>query len=137
MKRGHPLMLGSLDEKVKNFLMILRRKGGVGNSVVAIAVAQVVIEKSTDDRRMHTIGKLEIRDQAVMEAKLLFRHHTASLVEEHNISPSFIMNFDKSPLKYAPVSNSTLTKKRMKTCPYHWWHLQIIDHGYLWHRLFK
>ena len=119
MKRGHPLMLGSLDEKVKNFLMILRRKGGVGNSAVAIAVAQIVIEKSTGDRRMHTIGKLEIRDQAVMEAKLLFRHHTATLVEEHNISPSFIMNFDKSPLKYAPVSNSTLTKKRMKTCPYH------------------
>ena len=49
MERGRPLMLGSLDEKVKNFLMILRRKGGVVNSVVAIAVVQALIEKSTDE----------------------------------------------------------------------------------------
>ena len=41
MKRGRPLMLGSLDEKVK-------RKGGVVNSVVAIAVAQALIENRTD-----------------------------------------------------------------------------------------
>ena len=27
LKRGRPLMLGSIDEKVKNFLLILRRKG--------------------------------------------------------------------------------------------------------------
>ena len=39
LKRGRPLMLGSIDEKVKNFLLILRRKGGVVNSVAAIAAA--------------------------------------------------------------------------------------------------
>ena len=48
MKRGRPLMLGSLDKKVKNFLMILRRKEQDVNSVVAIAVAQALIEKCTD-----------------------------------------------------------------------------------------
>ena len=31
-KRGRPLMLGALDEKVKNFLHVLRRKGGVVNN---------------------------------------------------------------------------------------------------------
>ena len=35
LKRGRPLMLGSVDEKVQNFLTILRRKGGVVNSVVS------------------------------------------------------------------------------------------------------
>ena len=49
MKRGRPLMLGSLDRKVKNFLLILGRKGGVANSVVAIAVAQALFKKSTDE----------------------------------------------------------------------------------------
>ena len=49
MKRGRPLMLRPLNEKVKNFLMILRRKEEVVNSVVAIAVAQGLIEKSTEE----------------------------------------------------------------------------------------
>ena len=46
LKRGQPMMLGSVDEKVKNFLIILRWKGGVVNSVVAIAAAQALIQKS-------------------------------------------------------------------------------------------
>ena len=49
MKNGRPLMVGSLDEKVKICLMISRRKGGVVNSVVAIADAQALIAKSTDE----------------------------------------------------------------------------------------
>ena len=49
-----------------------------------------------------------------MEVKLLFQHQIASLVEEHNILPSLIMNFDQIPLKYAPVLNSTLVKKKDK-----------------------
>ena len=49
LKRGRPPMLGSSDEKVKNFLLILRRKGGVANSGVAIAAAQGLIQKSSDE----------------------------------------------------------------------------------------
>ena len=49
MKRSGPLMVGSLNEKVKIFLMISRRKGGVVNSVVAIADAQALITKSTHE----------------------------------------------------------------------------------------
>ena len=40
-------MLGSIDEKVKKFLLILRRKGGVVNSVVAIAAVQALIPKNS------------------------------------------------------------------------------------------
>ena len=46
LKRGRPLMLGAVDEKVRNFLQIVRRKGGVVNTVVAIATAKAPIEKS-------------------------------------------------------------------------------------------
>ena len=47
----------------------------------------------------------------MIEAKLLFQHQIASLVEEHKILPPLILNFDQTTLKYAPVSNSTLAKK--------------------------
>ena len=46
-------MLGSVDEKVKNFLMILQRKGGVVNSVVVIAAAQSLIQQSPEE---HQVG---------------------------------------------------------------------------------
>ena len=49
LKRGGHLMLGSVGEKVKNFLLILRQKGGVVNFVVAIAAAQALIQKSSDE----------------------------------------------------------------------------------------
>ena len=42
-------MLGSVDEKVKNLLLILRQKGGVINSVAAIAAAQALIQKNSDE----------------------------------------------------------------------------------------
>ena len=105
MKRGRPLMLGSLDEKVKSFLLILRRKGRVVNSVFAIAIAQALLEKRGDKHlkcinlisstwtqslfrgmrfatRMRTTDKPKIPDRAVMEAKMLFQHRIASLVED-------------------------------------------------------
>ena len=49
MTRGRPLLLGKLDEKVKNFVLALRCKGGVVNTVVAIAAAKALIQKSNED----------------------------------------------------------------------------------------
>ena len=90
--------------------MTLRWKGGVVNALVSIAVAQALLRKSADEhlkfidlissvwtqslfqrmgfvRRMRTTDKLEIPDQAVMKAKLLFQNQIACLVEENNILP--------------------------------------------------
>ena len=39
-------MLETVDEEVCNFLKIVRRKGGVLNSVVTIATAKALIAKS-------------------------------------------------------------------------------------------
>ena len=49
LKRGRPLLLGTIDEKVNNFLFALRQKGGVVNTVVAIATAKALIERSKDE----------------------------------------------------------------------------------------
>ena len=48
LKRGRPLLLGSLDEKVQNFLVALRSKGGVVNTIVVVALAKALMEKSSD-----------------------------------------------------------------------------------------
>ena len=48
LKRGRPLLLGSLDEKVQNFLMALRSKGGVVNTIVVVTLAKALMEKSSD-----------------------------------------------------------------------------------------
>ena len=44
-----PLALGHLDEKIKTFLLALRRKRGVVNTVLTIATAKSLIEKSVHE----------------------------------------------------------------------------------------
>ena len=91
LKRGRPLILETVDEKLCNFLQIVRRKGGVVNSVVAIATAKALIAKSDLEylkaldlehsswtkslfrkmgfvRRAKTTSKLEIPERAKNEA---------------------------------------------------------------------
>ena len=49
LKRGRPLLLGKvLDKKVKHFLLQLRKKSGVVNTVVAVATAKALIAGSRD-----------------------------------------------------------------------------------------
>ena len=38
-----------LDDKVKHFLLQLRKKGGVVNTVVAVATAEALIARSNDE----------------------------------------------------------------------------------------
>ena len=134
---GRPLVLGAIDQKVQNFLAILRRKGGVVNTVVANATPQALIDQSEDEhlknidlrssswakslfhrmgfvKRTFTTSKPEIPEKAKMEAKLLYQHQIVSYVEEYSIPPSLILNFDQTPLKFAPVTNRTLSAKGSK-----------------------
>ena len=44
------MLLGAvLDEKVKHILLVLRKKGGVANTVVAVATAKALIARSNDE----------------------------------------------------------------------------------------
>ena len=42
-------MLETLDKKVKTFFHVLRRKGGIVNTVVAVATAKALIARSLDE----------------------------------------------------------------------------------------
>ena len=64
---------------------------------------------------MKTTGKIEIPDGAKKEAQLFYLHHIASLVDDHNIPDSLILNLDQTKLKYIPSANHTLAKKGSKS----------------------
>ena len=89
-----------MDEKVKTFLRVLRKKGGVVNTVVAVATAKALIGRSQDEhlkcldsgssywakslfRRMGftkqicIASKPEILELEKKEAKLLFQNQIA------------------------------------------------------------
>lgn len=138
MPRGRPLMLGSLDAMVQKYLRAYRSRGGPVNSLIALSVAKVLIERNPQlslghldldssswskslfqrmgfTRRMKTTGKVEIPEGAKKEAELMYLHSITSLVEEHNIPHSLIMNLDQTPLKYVPVSHRTMAKRGAKS----------------------
>ena len=117
--------------------MALRAKGGVVNTVVAVAVAKALIEKSSDEslkvidldrsswekslfarmgfvKRACTTALPEIPEGAKKEAQLIFHHEITSLVEKYSIPPSLVVNIDQTPLKYAPVASRTIAKKNSK-----------------------
>ena len=109
LKRGRPLLLGSLSEKVQKFLMALHSKGGVVSTVVAVTVAKTLNKKSSDEwlkvldldnsywaksifvrmsfvKRDYTTAQPEIPEGAQKEAELIFH---------------IIINIDQTPLKFA------------------------------------
>ena len=101
VRRGRPLLLRkTIDEKVKNFLLALRHKGGVVNTVVALAAAKALIAKSDEEhlkliqldetswpkslfqkmgfkKRPATTGRPEIPEGARKEAGLIFHYQIA------------------------------------------------------------
>ena len=117
--------------------MTVRTKGGVVNTVVANATARTSIERSYEEhlkcidlqnsswtkslfqrmglvKRTCTTWKPEIPEKAKNEANLLFQHQTVNYVEQYSISPSLILNFDQTPVNYAPVASRTLSPKGSK-----------------------
>ena len=100
-------MLKTIDEKVWNFLQIVRRKGGVINSVVAIATAKALITKSDLEqvkaldlensswtkgifwrigfvRRAKITPKPEIPERAKNEAAFILHHQIFDLVQKYH-----------------------------------------------------
>ena len=138
VRQGRPLLLGKvLDEKVKNFLLALRHKGGVVNTVVALAAAKALIANSDEEhlklieldetswpkslfqrmgfrKRAATTGRPEITEGARKEAGLIFHHEIVEKIEKYKIPQSLVMNIDQTPSKLAPASRHTLAEKNSK-----------------------
>ena len=48
-KRGRPPMLGSIDQKVRDFLIALRHRGDIVSRTIAIAVGKTFISENCDE----------------------------------------------------------------------------------------
>ena len=59
---------------------------------------------------MRTTGKVEIREGAKKEAKLLYLHSIITSVKKYEIPHSLIINLDQTPLKYIPAMDHTMAK---------------------------
>ena len=135
---GRLLLLGSLDQMVQKFLLAHRSRGGLITSVIAVSVAKALIARNPHlmldhidldssslakslfgrmgfKKRMEITGKIEIPDGAKKEAQLLYLHDIVSLVDDHNIPDSLILNLDQTKVKYIPGANHTLAKKGLKS----------------------
>ena len=134
--RGRPPMLGSIDQKVRDFLIALRHRGGVVNSTIAIAVGKAFISESCDKsvknlcivqswaqslfrrmgfvQRMSTIAKVPIPDKARKEIEFVFMHKIVKKIEKYNIPHDLVINADQTPLRYVPAGRSTLAVRRIQ-----------------------
>ena len=100
--------------KNKDIFISFAQKGGVVNTVVAIATAKALIKKSDDEHlnlididrcfwakslfcRMCFVKRAARR--YLMEAELLFHHEIVSKVEKYKTPYSMILNMDQSPIK--------------------------------------
>ena len=131
-------MIGKLPDKyVQKYLYIYRKKGGIVNKFVAVATAKALIERSNFEylkdldlqnsswakslfkrmgfaKRRAATGRPDIPEGAKKEVEVLLLHQIVDLVEENNIAPSLIINFDQTTPKYAPVTIQTLAEKGSK-----------------------
>ena len=64
---------------------------------------------------MKTTGKIEIPDGTNKKTQLLYLHDIVSLVDDHNIPDSLILNLDQTKMIYIPSANHTLAKKGSKS----------------------
>ena len=67
--------------------------------------------------RRKPTGKVLIPTGAQKEAELKFLHQIVSHVENNQIPPSLIINFDQTPSKYVQVSSMTMERKGTTNVP--------------------
>ena len=130
-------MLGEIDQMVQTYIKAVSSRGDLVTRTLANAAAKALMARypnlvgniDVDSsswakslfkrmgfvRRMKTSSKVSIPDGARKEIEFLFHHEIVSLIEEHDIPCSMIINIDQTPLKYVPTGNFTLAAKGSTT----------------------
>ena len=127
---GRPLKLGDLDAKVMEECKKVRQSGGVLNGLVLRAIATAVIRMKAPEAtidlgrgwtnsmfkrlgysmRHATTGKLQLPEKYVTEKQYTFLRDIALPVRKYSIDRSLIINWDQTPLQYAPTGQWTMEK---------------------------
>ena len=69
-------------------------------------------------KRKGTTGKTGPSKQFLLEEKLTFQRHIASIIEEHDIPKELILNLGQTPLSYVSSGKYTFNPKRCKDSAY-------------------
>ena len=137
--RRRPCLFGDkINPLVQNYLKATRYKGGVANSLLAIATAKALlkryarlekenlkVERSWAQslfRRMGFVRRIKATGKvtpvgAQNEAELKFLHQIANQVEKYQIPPSLNINFDQNLSRYVQVSSMTMAKRGESNVP--------------------
>ena len=137
LRTGRPLMLGEIDQMVQTYIKAVSSRGGLVTRTLANAAAKALMARypnlvgniDVDSsfwskslfksmgfvRRMKTSSNVSIPGGARKEIEFLFHQEIVSLIEEHDIPCSMIINIDQTPLKYVSTGNFTLAAKGSTT----------------------
>ena len=137
--RGRPLLLGHVDMMVQQFIVSLRNRGGFVSRAIAVATANVLLERCQDPalrcivptlgwakslyqrmgfkRRATTTAKLPIPEGAKEELKILFLTDIVTYKEKYNVPESLILNLDQTSSKLIQTSRYTWAKGGSKDIP--------------------
>ena len=134
-KRGRPLMIGEkLEGQVKHYLMEIRKRGGVVNAAIALAVGKGIVRNGdlpykdvelTKDWAKYLLSRMGlVKRKASTSAKVsvenferkreLFLHEVKLVMEMEDIPAELVINFDQTGIKYVPTSSWTLEKEGSK-----------------------
>ena len=117
------LLLVGLEKTIQTFLKTTSSHGGVFNTAVAIAVANALVERHSEQelshvqfwtctwarsllhhmcfvRRAKTAGKVEIPARTKKEVELTFLHKIVNNMENFQIPSSLLLNLDQTNSKY-------------------------------------
>lgn len=129
-KRGRPLLLGELDNFVKDHVTELRKGGGVLNRNIVIATARGIVKYENKALLSENWGPIQldrgwsdsflsrlgyVKREGTKAARKLpsdfdekkedFLTGVGGVIEEKNIPPELVINFDQTGVKIVPVSN--------------------------------
>ena len=130
MRRMPVIFVPAIDEKVGTFMVSLYKKGGHASRSIAATTAMVrtddenavvistwgrsLLQRIGFQRRVPTTGKVEILENAKKEAGLQHHYRITSIVEEHNIPKSLVINNDQISSKYDQVGRFTMARRGAK-----------------------
>ena len=94
-KRGRPLTLGNIDEKVQQYIRALRKAGTPVNARVVLAAAEGIVKATDRTLLLENSGHIKLYLRQIKKA-----------VKDGKIPPELVINWDQTGVNIFPVDSS-------------------------------
>ena len=137
--QGRPLLLGSVDTNVQEYIRKLRRAGGIVNRAIVIAAATGIVQHNNPAMLRAQGGSIELgkkwADSILLRMGLVKRKVTKSAkkvppdfadikqaflqrvtenVRENKVPPELVINWEQTGTKFVPTNQWTLAEQGAK-----------------------